>query len=191
MWASFASLQLMLCFHTMAVLLIAVKRSASSTHSSTWIHTDVCHCCKSQPPSFQPSSQTQLSLLQAVLAITLLCLPREFHGIFTDEPERIVKNYYLFFCVASGLWGGLTIGLVTEYYTSNAYAPVKVGRGGGVLCDVAAPNIVVVGLQPGWCGPSGLFSKLALAMPRHLSMWAYWLSAGPAVSPRRVRAPPF
>lgn len=58
MWASFASLQLVLCFHTMAVLLIAVKRSASFTHSSTWIHTDVCHCCKSQPPSFQPSSQT-------------------------------------------------------------------------------------------------------------------------------------
>jgi H+-translocating diphosphatase len=27
----------------------------------------------------------------------------------------------LFFCVAIGLWAGLIIGFVTEYYTSNAY----------------------------------------------------------------------
>lgn len=27
----------------------------------------------------------------------------------------------LFFCVAIGLWAGLVIGFVTEYYTSNAY----------------------------------------------------------------------
>ena len=27
----------------------------------------------------------------------------------------------LFFCVAVGLWAGLIIGFVTEYYTSNAY----------------------------------------------------------------------
>jgi Na+/H+-translocating membrane pyrophosphatase len=27
----------------------------------------------------------------------------------------------LFLCVAIGLWAGLIIGYVTEYYTSNAY----------------------------------------------------------------------
>lgn len=27
----------------------------------------------------------------------------------------------LFLCVAVGLWAGLIIGFVTEYYTSNAY----------------------------------------------------------------------
>lgn len=32
----------------------------------------------------------------------------------------------MFFCVACGLWGGLIIGLVTEYYTSNRYQPVQV-----------------------------------------------------------------
>ncbi|KAG6511954.1 hypothetical protein ZIOFF_030035 [Zingiber officinale] len=31
----------------------------------------------------------------------------------------------LFFCVAIGLWTGLVIGFVTEYYTSNAYSPVQ------------------------------------------------------------------
>ena len=39
----------------------------------------------------------------------------------------------MFVCVAVGLWGGLLIGLVTEYYTSNRYRPVQVsgGREGG------------------------------------------------------------
>ena len=65
-------------------------------------------------------------LIQAVLAVSLCALPKEFSGIFTEEKDRIVKNWHLFFCVSTGLWGGLIIGLVTEYYTSNAFQPVKV-----------------------------------------------------------------
>lgn len=34
---------------------------------------------------------------------------------------------YLFITVAVGLWGGLLIGLQTEYFTSNRYQPVQVG----------------------------------------------------------------
>lgn len=30
-------------------------------------------------------------------------------------------NRHLFFCVSIGLWAGLVIGYITEYYTSNAY----------------------------------------------------------------------
>jgi Na+/H+-translocating membrane pyrophosphatase len=33
---------------------------------------------------------------------------------------------YMFVCVACGLWGGLAIGLQTEYFTSNRYRPVQV-----------------------------------------------------------------
>ena len=57
--------------------------------------------------------------------ISYVALPAEFTGIFTDEPERVVKNWYMFFCVAVGLWGGLVIGIVTEYFTSNRYQPVQ------------------------------------------------------------------
>lgn len=38
----------------------------------------------------------------------------------------------MFFCVAVGLWGGLVIGLVTEYFTSNRFTPVQARR--AVLC---------------------------------------------------------
>lgn len=64
--------------------------------------------------------------LQAVFLISYYGLPSEFKGIFNNDPEKIVKNWYMFICVAVGLWGGLIIGVVTERYTSNAYSPVQV-----------------------------------------------------------------
>jgi Na+/H+-translocating membrane pyrophosphatase len=36
-----------------------------------------------------------------------------------------VKNWHIFFCVMCGLWSGLLIGFVTEYYTSHSYTPVR------------------------------------------------------------------
>jgi inorganic pyrophosphatase len=63
---------------------------------------------------------------QVVFLISYVALPKEFTGIFTDEPDRVVKNWYMFFCVAVGLWGGLIIGIATEYFTSNRYQPVQV-----------------------------------------------------------------
>lgn len=66
------------------------------------------------------------AILQVVFGISYYALPPEFTGIFTDEPDRIVKNWYMFFCVAVGLWGGLIIGIATEYFTSNRYQPVQV-----------------------------------------------------------------
>ncbi len=64
--------------------------------------------------------------MQVVFAISWFALPSEFTHIFSAEPDRIVKNWYMFFCVAVGLWGGLIIGIVTEYFTSNRYRPVQV-----------------------------------------------------------------
>lgn len=48
----------------------------------------------------------------------------------TEQPfdDKVVKNWYMFVCIAVGLWGGLLIGLQTEYFTSNRYKPVQVLR---------------------------------------------------------------
>ena len=55
--------------------------------------------------------------------------------------------YKAFGCVACGLWSGLVIGWVTEYYTSNQYAPVQ---GLAEACRMgAAPNIIL-GLALGY-----------------------------------------
>lgn len=34
---------------------------------------------------------------------------------------KVVKNWYIFFCVGLGLWVGLIIGFVMEYFISNVY----------------------------------------------------------------------
>ena len=72
------------------------------------------------------SAEAPWSALQVVFVISWYALPTEFTGIFSAEPDRIVKNWYMFFCVAVGLWGGLIIGIATEYFTSNRYRPVQV-----------------------------------------------------------------
>ena len=55
--------------------------------------------------------------------LSITCLPATFNFIGVAEGGN-VKNIYAFFCSGMGLWSGLIIGFVTEYYTSNAYAPV-------------------------------------------------------------------
>lgn len=39
--------------------------------------------------------------------------------------ERLVTKMNVFYAVLSGLWGGMFIGYVTEYFTSHTYRPVR------------------------------------------------------------------
>ncbi|KAK9903954.1 hypothetical protein WJX75_001227 [Coccomyxa subellipsoidea] len=82
-----------------------------------------------------------------VFGISYYALPPEFTGIFTDEPDRIVKNWYMFFCVAVGLWGGLIIGIATEYFTSNRYQPVQDVAD---ACRTGAATDIIFGLALGY-----------------------------------------
>lgn len=40
----------------------------------------------------------------------------------SDEP-KVVSRWAAFGCIMFGLWSGMLIGFITEYYTSNAYGP--------------------------------------------------------------------
>ena len=81
--------------------------------------------CGLKGPGVLPNHGCIGCAAQVVFAISYFALPPEFTGIFEDS-ERVVKNWHLFFCVACGLWGGLIIGIATEYFTSNRYQPVRV-----------------------------------------------------------------
>ena len=83
----------------------------------------------------------------AVGALALVALPSEFTGIFAADPARAVKNWHLFICVATGLWGGLAIGISTEYYTSNRYAPVQDVAD---ACRTGAATDIIFGLALGY-----------------------------------------
>ena len=69
------------------------------------------------------ASATLMSL--AALPITYGALPAHITGIFPGDPERAVSAWSIYLCALSGIQTGLGTGLVTEYFTSNAYGPVR------------------------------------------------------------------
>mmetsp|Transcript_8154 Transcript_8154/g.17842 ORF Transcript_8154/g.17842 Transcript_8154/m.17842 type:complete len:720 (+) Transcript_8154:87-2246(+) len=57
-----------------------------------------------------------------VVALSKYCLPEEFS---MGPGFEHVKWWYCATSIMMGLWSGLLIGFVTEYYTSHSYAPVR------------------------------------------------------------------
>jgi H(+)-translocating pyrophosphatase len=58
-----------------------------------------------------------------------------------------IKNYEIFICIAFGLWSGLIIGLITEYFTSHSYTPVKEVA---EACKTGAATNIIYGLALGY-----------------------------------------
>jgi len=88
-----------------------------------------------------------LAMTPVTLALALAALPASFTGLFADDPERAVRSWHVFLCVAAGLWGGLGIGLVTEYYTSNRFRPVQDVADS---CRTGAATDIIFGLALGY-----------------------------------------
>jgi len=81
-------------------------------------------------------------LMTAALVPATYILPENFVFERASDPLNPLKvtRWGAFGCVMFGLWSGMLIGLVTEYFTSNAYRPTL------KLCTAcemgAAPNII-------------------------------------------------
>jgi inorganic pyrophosphatase len=75
----------------------------------------------------------------ALYYLSLYCLPEVFYFKEGVEVTK-VRNIYCFICTIMGLWSGLIIGYFTEYFTSNAYAPVR--NLANACATGAAPNII-------------------------------------------------
>merc|ERR1712176_1591262 len=67
-------------------------------------------------------------------------LPETFSMKEASGDEKEVTRWKAYGCIMFGLWSGMIIGFITEYYTSNAYSPTL------KLCDACdmgpAPNII-------------------------------------------------
>ncbi|KAJ6408119.1 hypothetical protein OIU84_011430 [Salix udensis] len=87
-----------------------------------------------------------LIVSSVVAIVSWVALPSSF-TIFNFGTQKVVKNWQLFLCVAVGLWAGLIIGFVTEYYTSNAYSPVQDVADS---CRTGAATNVIFGLALGY-----------------------------------------
>ncbi|CCW69815.1 unnamed protein product [Phytomonas sp. Hart1] len=95
----------------------------------------------------EPALKAQL--LQATIAasvvmvyITAIALPARFSvgGLETGRWGALV-------CVLGGLWTGLLIGYITEYFTSNAYRPVQEVA---ESCETGAATNIIYGLALGY-----------------------------------------
>ncbi|VAH19064.1 unnamed protein product [Triticum turgidum subsp. durum] len=99
----------------------------------------------------------------AALVVTFAALPARF-TMFDFGEQKQVKNWHVFFCVAIGLWAGLAIGFTTEYFTSNAYSPV---RDVADSCRTGAATNVIFGLALGY--KSVIVPVLAIALSIYIS----------------------
>jgi len=90
------------------------------------------------------SSTFLMSLL--LLGVTYLFLP-DYVIIRATHEGKDVPNWHLYLCAASGLWCGLAIGYITEYNTSNRYAPVQELA---KQCTTGAATNVIIGLALGY-----------------------------------------
>uniref|UniRef100_A0A453T6U1 H(+)-exporting diphosphatase n=1 Tax=Aegilops tauschii subsp. strangulata TaxID=200361 RepID=A0A453T6U1_AEGTS len=99
----------------------------------------------------EPALKKQLIISTAVMTVGIalvswLGLPYTF-TIFNFGAQKTVHSWQLFLCVAVGLWAGLVIGFITEYYTSNAYSPVQDVADS---CRTGAATNVIFGLALGY-----------------------------------------
>lgn len=116
--------------------------------------------------------KTQLVISTILMSLAvwplLYVLPETVNFKFSGR-EYEVKQWHIYTSVISGLWAGLIIGFITEYYTSNAYAPVQ-----GLVesCRMGAAPNVILGLALGY--KSTIIPIICLA----ISIWFSFTYAG-------------
>jgi len=90
---------------------------------------------------FQIAASTILMTFTVVPAIYLLPETFEFVGGATGAEGLKTTRWTCFGCIMFGLWSGMVIGFVTDYYTNNSWAPTKeLAR----ACEKGpAPNIIL------------------------------------------------
>ncbi|KAL4503287.1 hypothetical protein ABPG72_000893 [Tetrahymena utriculariae] len=95
----------------------------------------------------------QKTLSIQLLVSTLLSTPALWFAGYISLPDRIYflgieerAPIHAFYCALAGLWSGMIIGYITEYYTSYEYSPVKqVARS----CSTGAATNIIQGLALG------------------------------------------
>lgn len=101
-------------------------------------------------------------LMTLAQLLTIKILPDGFY--INNNTELEVTQMGCFWCVISGLWAGLIIGLITEYYTSNTYEPVRKLTD---ACQMGEATNIIRGLALGYL--STVVPIFALAITIYVS----------------------
>ncbi|GMH48232.1 hypothetical protein TL16_g00243, partial [Triparma laevis f. inornata] len=92
---------------------------------------------------------TTFLMLPAVYVLASALLPDvlPINKVNGDNATIDMKPWMAFMCVGAGVVGGLIIGLITEYYTSHSYAPV---RELADSCRTGAATNIIYGVALGY-----------------------------------------
>jgi inorganic pyrophosphatase len=117
---------------------------------TTLIATDIQPA--SSIPTIEPTLKVQLIASTAIMTpvvciVAFLSLPTHFDMPYPGGKVLDVYWYHMVLCVASGLWGGMIIGISTEYFTSNQFRPV---RDVADACRTGAATNIIFGLALGY-----------------------------------------
>ena len=143
--------------------------------------------------SIEEVLKTQLTLSTvgmtvAMFPVCAMFMPQEFYlgpksfasacveGVSTSKCVTM-GPMSAFCCTAAGLWGGLIIGFVTEYYTSHSYSPVReVARS----TETGAATNIIYGLALGYKStiiPVGILAGIVFVAFSLMDMYGVALAA--------------
>src|SRR5210317_179516 len=116
-----------------------------------------------------PALKRMLIISSAIMAavmffVTDMLVPAEFAIAGVEYTSLGV-----YFCFLTGLIAGLVVGLITEYYTSDTYSPV---REVAESCQTGAATNIIFGLALGYKSAVGPYLAIGLAI------YIPWMLAG-------------
>lgn len=116
--------------------------------------------------SAEPTLKMQLMLSTVLMTIAMIVVTNWAMVDSFQLGDKTVTRGGVLTSLLFGLWSGLLIGLVTEYYTSHAFKPVR--RVADASKTGAATNIIY-GLSLGY--ESAVIPVIALAVTTYVSWW--------------------
>jgi len=113
---------------------------------------------KPEDTSAEPTLKFQLVLSTVLMSIVMWFVTKAVMVPEFSIGEKLITNTDVFLSLMAGLWSGLLIGFVTEYYTSHGFSPVrKIAK----ASETGSATNIIYGLSVGY--ESAVIPVLAIA----------------------------
>ncbi len=116
-----------------------------------------------------PALKRMLIISSVLMAIVMYFATMQMVPATFEIAGQAYTNLGVYYCFLIGLIAGLVVGLMTEYYTSDAYAPVKELA---KSCETGAATNIIFGLALGFKSSVGPYLAIAAAI------YFPWMFAG-------------
>ncbi|MEM9301912.1 MAG: V-type H(+)-translocating pyrophosphatase [Pseudomonadota bacterium] len=116
-----------------------------------------------------PALKRMLIISSTLMAIVMWFVTKQLVPADFEILGEAYTNTGVYFCFLAGLVAGLVVGLLTEYYTSDQYGPVKEVA---ESCQTGTATNIIFGLALGWKSSVGPYLAIAIAI------YVPWMLAG-------------